>query len=263
MAFRILYSAASDLTTATITSSSDGSSNTDDNAVDNRVGKVWRTDSDTDEWIKWDLATAKDVDCVAIFNHNLTSSATVTIEGNSSDFWSPPTFSETLTLVSDSDSNVIARIGHFLASQQSYRWWRLKVTDPTNPDSYIQIGRIVFGAYYETTRDMSDDFRVEIIDPSAGERNPGEVPIVTEDDEKARFRRIRSSFEIVGQTEIDKWETIFGTIGNSKPAVVWWSPSDRPTKDMAYTYLVTPLSLAHQFISNYNIASLVWEEKTR
>lgn len=261
MAFRILYNAASDASGATITSSSPvGSSNTDDNAVDNRVGKVWRTDLATTEWIKWDLGSAQDIDCVAILNHNLTASATITFELNSADSWTPPGFSESPTIATDSDGNVITRIGHMLASQQSYRWVRLTIDDPTNPDGYIQIGRVMFGAYYETTRDMSDDFRVEVIDPSEGDDKPGEVPIRSE---LARFRRIRTSFEIVGQTESDKWEAIFDTIGMRKPAVIWWTPATRPTKDMAYCFLKTPLNLAHQFVSNYNIASLVWEEKTR
>lgn len=262
MAFRILYSPASDLSSATITSSSDGTSNTDDNAVDNRIGKFWRTDTDTTEWIKWDLVVSRAVDCVAIFNHNLTSSATVTFEGNATDSWGTPTVDESLTIATDSDGNVINRIGHFFTSD-TLRYWRVTIDDPTNPDGYIQVGRIMFGSYYETTRDMTDDFRVEVLDPSQGERRPGEVPIINEADELAKFRRIRTSFEVVGQTEADKWETIFSTIGQRRPAAIWWTPATRPTKDMAYCYLATPLSMAHQFLNNYNIPSVLWEEKTR
>lgn len=262
MAFRILYNPASDLASATISSSSDGTSNTDDNAVDNRLGKVWRTDSDTLEWIKWDLVVSRAVNCVGIFNHNLTSSATVTFEGNATDVWTSPTVDETLTVATNADSVVIPRICHFFTSD-TLRYWRLLIDDPTNPDGYIQIGRIMFGTYYETTRDMSDDFRVEVLDPSTGDRNPGEVPILDEDEDAQKFRRIRTSFEIISQTESDKWGAIFDKIGQSRPAMISWTPATRPTKDSAYTYLLTPLGLAHQFVNNYSIASLVWEEKTR
>jgi len=259
MAFRILYNPASDLSSATISSSSDGSSNTDDNAVDNRIGKVWRTDTDTLEWIKWDLIVSRAVNCIGIFNHNLTSSATVTFEGNATDVWTSPTVDESLTVATNSDGVVIPRIGHFFTSD-TLRYWRVTIDDPTNPDGYIQIGRIMFGTYYETTRDMSDDFRVEVLDPSEGADNPGEVPIKSS---LSRFRRIRTSFEIIGQAETDKWDAIFERIGQEKPAMISWTPATRPSKDTAYAYLKTPLGLAHQFVNNYSIASLVWEEKTR
>lgn len=259
MAFRILYNPASDTSAATITSSTDGSSNTDDNAVDDRVGKVWRTDTDTAEWVKWDLVvTTKDVDCVAIINHNLTSGATVTFEGHTSDSWGAPTVNETLTVGTDADSNVIPRIVHYF-TQDNLRWWRVTVDDPSNPDGYIQIGRIMFGEYYEVTRDLSSDAQVERIDPSEGTKSPGEVPVLTQ---KERFRRVRTSFQFVGQTETDKWDAIFDYLGNSRPALITWDTA-RANKDSAYVYLVTPLGLAHQFANYYDIASLVWEEKTR
>jgi len=259
MAFRILYNAASDLPSAVITSSSQGASNTDDNAVDDRVGKVWRTDSDTAEWLKFDLVvTSKKVDCVALLNHNLTSGATVTFEGHSADSWGSPTVEETLTVATDADGNVIDRIVHYF-TQDNLRWWRVVIDDGSNSDTYIQIGRVIFGEYYQVTRDLSADMRVERVDPSEGAKIPGEVPVLTQ---KARFRRIRSSFQFIGQTEADKWDAIFDHMGNSRPAVITWDTT-RPTKSSAYVYLSTPLDLAHQFASYFDIMSLVWEEKTR
>tara|TARA_R110000765_G_scaffold381453_2_gene472706 strand:+ start:871 stop:1650 length:780 start_codon:yes stop_codon:yes gene_type:complete len=259
MAFRILYNLASDLSTAVITSSSDGTVNTDDNAVDNRVGKKWRTDSDTLEWIKWDLVVSRAVDAVALLGHNLTSAATVEYENNATDSWGSPTTSEALAIATNADSVVIPRIIHFPVSATK-RWHQFTFDDATNPDGYIQVGRIIFGEYFETTRDMSDDFRVEILDPSEGEEKPGEVPVKTE---KPRFRRISTSFELIDQTAVDKWSAIFDRIGNNKPCLISWTPSTRATEDSAYVYLKTPLALAHQFIQNYSIMRLVWEEKTR
>ena len=149
MAFRILYNAASDLSSATITSSSDGTSNTDDNAVDNRVGKVWRTDTNTTEWIKWDFGSSKAVNCVGIFNHNLTAAATITFEGNATDSWGAPTVDESISVSTNSDGEVLGRIVHFFSSQ-TLRYWRVTIDDPGNTKSYIQIGRIIFGTYYES-----------------------------------------------------------------------------------------------------------------
>lgn len=259
MAFRILYDPASDLSTAVISSSSDGSSHADSNAVKASVGTTWRTDSDTTEWIKFDLVvTTKKVDCVSIQAHNLTSSATVTFEGNASDSWGSPTVDETLTVATDSDGSVIDRITHYF-TQATLRYWRVTIDDPTNPDTYIQIGRVMFGEYYDTTRDITADLRVETLDPSEGVKSPGTVQAITE---KAAYRRIRTSFAFVSQTETDKWTAIFKRIGNNDPALICWDTS-RATKDSAYVYMITPLNLAHQFSSFYDIAAIVWEEKTR
>ena len=273
MAFRILYDPASDISTAVISSSSDGSSHADDNAVKASVGKTWRTDSDTAEWIKWDLvATTNKVDCVTIQAHNLTKDATVTFEGNASDSWGSPPVDETIVgwnyqtnaentgkaASLDSDGNVIDRITHYF-TQATLRYWRVTIDDPTNPDAYIQIGRVMFGEYYDTTRDITADLRVETLDPSEGVKSPGTVQAITE---KAAYRRIRTSFAFVTQAATDKWGAIFKRIGNNDPALICWDTS-RASIDSAYAYMITPLNLAHQFSSFYDIAAIVWEEKTR
>ena len=259
MAFRILYDPASDLSTVSISSRSDGSNHPDDNAVKASVGAVWRTDGDQAEWIKFDLNdTTKKVDCVSILAHNLTAAATVTFEGNASDSWGSPTVDETLAVTTDSDGSVIDRITHYF-TQATLRYWRVVIDDPDNPDTHIQVGRIMFGEYYDTTRDITADLRVETLDPSEGEKAPGTVHDITE---KAAFRRIRTSFAFVSQTETDKWAAIFKRIGNNDPALICWDTT-RATKDSAYVYMITPLNLAHQFSFFYDIAAIVWEEKTR
>ncbi len=259
MAFRILYNPASDLAAATITSTSEAGDNADGNIVNNKVGKKWRTTSDTAEWIKWDLGSSKVVDAVALLNTNLTSAATLKFEGHATDSWGTPTMDQTITIPTDADSNVLGRMVVF-PTQQTLRWYRFTLDDPTNPDSYIQAGRAMFGQYYETTRDMSDDFAVELLDPSTGDDKPGEVPVKTQ---KPRYRRISTSFEIVTQTEADKWAAIFEHIGNSRPALISWDQTTRVSEDAAYCFLKTPLGLAHQFLDRHSILRLVWEEKTR
>ena len=91
MAFRILYNDiasrrnSSGTLLATITSSSDGTSRQDSNVADDRIGKVWLTDSDSAEWIKWDLGSASAVTCIHIAGHNFSSAATVVLEGHTAD----------------------------------------------------------------------------------------------------------------------------------------------------------------------------------
>jgi len=261
VAFRILYNAASDQSGVTITSSTDTDALPDSNVVDNRPGITWRTTDVGLEWVKWDYGVGNTaaVNCVGCFGFNYDAGDTIVFQGNATDSWGSPTVNETITLGTDSDGVILQRVVHFFASQ-SLRFWRWTIDDASSGKDYFDTGRLMFGTYYETTRDASSDLRVEILDPSGGQRSLGEAPIVTE---KPRYRRIRTSFSFVGTTERDKWETILTRIGNSRPAMISWDPADRPVKDSAYVYLVTPLDLAHRFVGYYDIASLVWEEKTR
>jgi hypothetical protein len=81
------------------------------------------------------------LDTLAILNHNLTTSATVLLQGsNDVSFGSIP-FTETLSV----EKTNLYYIAPYLPLT-SYRYWRIDVTDTTNPDGYIQMGTIVFGS---------------------------------------------------------------------------------------------------------------------
>lgn len=248
---------------STITSSSEASSDlADDNVVHDHVGKPWRTSSDNGEWIAFDLGGATQIKTVGIFNHNLSASATVTLEADSaatfdSDSGSPE-YSQALTIATDADGNPHKRIVYFL--DQTYRYWRISISDyPTNTDGYIQIGRIVMGTYYEPDRNMREGFSVAMADPSEGQNKPGTHTFWRT---KTRFRRATVAFEYMGRTQKDKLEAIFLKAGNSEPLLLALDPSAYPSEDSMYCYLVTPLSLANQLVDQYGTAQLVFEEKT-
>ena len=107
---------------------------------DTRLSRYARTINDTGEWIKFDFGSAKKVSYCAIINHNLTSSATVKLQGNATDVWTSPSVDETLTI-----SDFI--IKNF--TESSLRYWRVTFDDATNPDGYIQIAKIYLGVYIE------------------------------------------------------------------------------------------------------------------
>lgn len=146
---------------ATITSSSEASGLPDDNAVDDFVAKKWRTTADTGQWIKFDLGSpAKKITMVAIFGHNLTSGATITLEASSDNDWEgegDPEYSQVMTWNEKA-------IVEFL--DETYQWWRITFEDGDNSDTYIEIGRICAGEYIEPTVNVSQDVQKQYIDPS-------------------------------------------------------------------------------------------------
>ncbi len=91
---------------------------------------------DDPTWIKADLGSARQAGACFILDHNFSASATLTLQANSADDWTAPPYEQSLSYGQD-------RIGLLL--DQTYRYWRLVVQDPTNPAGLIEIGEWFLG----------------------------------------------------------------------------------------------------------------------
>ncbi len=97
--------------------------------------------------INIDLGSAQEVKSLILFDHNLTSAATITLIGVE-----PPLFSEPITWADD-------KILHYLSVATTKRYWQLQITDAANPDGYIDIGEIFLGTYMELSRNYKYGFQ--------------------------------------------------------------------------------------------------------
>lgn len=111
------------------------------------VEQVWRSNAPDTTGINLDCDTERPqgvfLDTLAILNHNLTSSATVTLIGSNTSNFSVIGVSIPLEVRSD-DPNI-----YYIAStlpNQGYRYWRLSIDDGSNPYGFCEIGTIIFGA---------------------------------------------------------------------------------------------------------------------
>jgi hypothetical protein len=106
-----------------------------------------------------DLGSAQEVKAIIIQDHNFTSAATLTLEADAAATFDSgaggnPQFSEAVTW---NDEKIV----HYLSAATTKQYWRLKVTDAANPDTYIEIGELFLGSYLELTRNYSEGFREE------------------------------------------------------------------------------------------------------
>ena len=243
---------------ATITGSSQANADlVPANVVHDHVSKMWRTTGKASENIVFDLGTATKITAFSMFTFNLPASATVPLQANASNSWGSPSYSHALTIATDADGAVLPRIVYFL--DQTYRYWRVLLADSGNTATYLQIGRIAAGEYYELARNINQNFNITMYDPSEGDRVPGRQTFFRN---RNRYRRATVKYNLQSQAQTDKLSAIMLKTGNSRPLVLALDPTDRPSKDSMYCYLETPLSQAHQFIGNYSTAQLVYEEKT-
>ena len=106
----------------------------------------------TEEWILLDLGSAQAMDSFAILidplmGSQLSGSAVVTLQANATDAWTSPSVSQVLTY----DSNYTIYT-HYFTSNQSYRYWRIKIVDPNNTSLKTEIHKAFLGKKIALTR---------------------------------------------------------------------------------------------------------------
>lgn len=89
----------------------------------------------------FDITTAQSITGFALLDHNISSSATLTLKANSSDAWTSPAYSQAISNP-EHDPTI-----YYLS--ESYRYWRVSINDPDNSDGYIRTGELYLGPYLE------------------------------------------------------------------------------------------------------------------
>jgi hypothetical protein len=194
------------------------------------VEEVWRSaGAVTGITIDCDTEVAQGVflDTLAILNHNMTTSASITLIGSNSDTFAPIGVSTVLT---SRDTNIY-HIEEELPLT-SYRYWRLSIDDNTNTEGYLEIGTIVFGAaiifqgecitqrILKRTRHFADSVRTEGFTAVKNDRSIKDAVTLTF--EKLDFSK--GNFQSLSD--------IFKTARTSQKCL--WIPTPSPT-DASFT----------------------------
>ena len=209
---------------------------------------VWRSTGDAAEWVKVDLNSAQTIKACALGNVNLTSAATVTLEGHATDSWGAPSFSEAITATSL--DGVRRNLYHKLSSSQSYRWWRITFADAANQDTRIEIGEWSLGEHVE----MTDSFDAAV----AITHNFANTEHVTEQGQSYVYSRDRGAQLDLSWTHVqtaarNELLALFRAVkGNAIPFFFVYDP-DNPAE--AYFVRMTTAGIVEQKI-DYGIYSM-------
>lgn len=111
--------------------------------IDRDRDQLWLATGTDDEHLTVDLGAAQEVGAVILADHNLSASATVTLMANTSDSWSSPAYSQGLT---PSWPHLV----HF--PDQSYRYWRLRLQDPTSGEEALSASQLLVGSRFTPSR---------------------------------------------------------------------------------------------------------------
>jgi len=183
--------------------------------------KTYRSTGVTDEWLKWNLGSAQSVTMIAIVNTNLTAAATVYFCGHASDLgnttaaWhGTATVDETITIPAAGMA-----IKYFTGA--SKQWWFLGVA-PAGAGTYIEIGRVFFGAYYEPAQNFAQSYGHSKIDLSSSGISIGGQ---THTDVRSQFNELSLPFPLISKTQKEELLAMFAAVGLYRDIIVSLDPS--------------------------------------
>lgn len=183
------------------------------NAKNIHLSTPWRTTAVAGQYYTVDAGLGNTItaSCAAIAGHDLTSAATVKIQGHPSNVWTAPDVDETLSW----DAGAI--LGFF--SSASKRFWRFYLDDAGNPDGYIEIGRLALGVPLQMPG-IEPAFGLPVRSTSKASVSPsGQVY----GDRGDRFKAPAFTFPMFTDTERGQIRAMWTEVENVKPVflVVW------------------------------------------
>lgn len=127
--------------------------------------KRWRSTGTSSESVVFDMVTSEPIDSVVLLwpkedGIRLSNTAVVKIQANATNVWTSPAIDQTLVI-----DNTYVVASHFFTSDQSYRYWRVIIQDPGNPNGFVELGVVWLGKGLplEATQ---NGFKFSLLDPS-------------------------------------------------------------------------------------------------
>jgi len=188
--------------TGTITTTSDTSAYPIANITGLPISKAWRSAtgviSNVDILI--DFGSAQSINLLALINHNLTSTATIAVAAG------------TTTGVSNYSTTISYRqydAFTYLSAAQSYRYWRIRITDSSSTDNFIEAGYLIaasatkLASTFQYGWTQADNFVNNAVTSEFG------VPYI---DELYYQQEFNFTFANKSQTEVNVMRTIFQAV---------------------------------------------------
>jgi len=190
------------------------------------------------------FGSALEVMALVLFDHNLTSGATIVLKGNTADSWAAPAFSEVIAWSSE-------KIIHFLSAATTYRYWQLQITDAGNTDGHIEIGELFLGSYLELSKNYNKGFSRD----RRFLKDTNETPYGIRRHRFYNTRKIFSyDFNVLPTADITSLETLIDSIcsrsaGTFQP---FWFVPDSASPNDSHLVEIGSLPVKHRSLTWYD-----------
>lgn len=171
----------------------------------------------TEETITIDIGTTEDIDSiVAVFDPitgpTISSTATVKIQANASDVWTSPSVDVTLSLDAVYDT-----LTYYWSTNQSYRYWRFYISDPTNANLYVALPIIYLAKSVQLSQTPDIGFPDTLQDLSIRKEN--EYGHAYFDVYPIR-RRFEFAFTALTESDVETLQEVYRRVGITEPIVI-------------------------------------------
>lgn len=179
--------------------------------------KRWRSTGVSSEWVKFDLSIFADaVDSFVMLWPKedpiaITSGATIRIQANDTDVWTSPSVDEYVTI---NDTYKIA--SKYWTSAQTYRYWRVLISDVANPSGYLELGVVWFGKALGISN-ADKGFKYELEDKSKVTSTPFGNEYV---DEYPLVASVDLGYTNLSSTDVEILEAAYRLKGRKDPILV-------------------------------------------
>lgn len=190
----------------------------------------------TEEWVLVDLGTwgTNPVDsAVLIFEtgvgSKLSPSATVKLQASQTNVWSAPSVDVTMSY--DSTYEIYS---HFFSSDENYRYWRVKIVDPQNPNGYVELPKLVLSSSVELTLVPENGFEYQMLDMSRLDQTQYGVVF---SDVYPFVRDLKFTYSALSEADVETMWQLFQRVGRTTPiGVVLDSQATIFDKDRFFLY---------------------------
>ena len=190
----------------------------------------------TSEWLKWDLGATSNPDVLVAIGKrstgvNLTSSATITLQGSTTDDWTSPEYSQVITFDSRALIDLKTSTDEGLHTS-ALRYFRMKIINRDNPNGYVELSNIYLGEYYTpTTGKPQFPFKQSLADYSKVSRSDTGAAYATRNE---RADQYSVGWRFLTTTEKEALDEIYADVGTSKPFFVIMDSDTHFSSDIEY-----------------------------
>lgn len=188
----------------------------------------------TEESVVIDILTTDAIDSFAMVfeptvGSKFSDSASVRLQANASNSWGSPALDIALSV-----DEVYGQITYFFANPQSYRYWRVKIVDPSNAFLYVEIPKLILSLATQLSQLPSSGFEDDTADPT----KISSTPYGHEYGDLYPLRRtISYTFNLITESDEEAYYKIFIRNGKTTPIAIALDPlSESYDKDRFFLY---------------------------
>jgi len=169
-----------------------------------------------ENWIVFDLKTTEEIDSIAMVwpaldLSKLSNVATIKMQANATDVWTSPAVSVDMTY-----NELYNMASHYFSADQSYRFWRVLISDPLNPHGYIEVPKIILSKA-KTMQSPNTGFEFSESDQSKVSRTEfgqeySDINPIT--------NSIKFAWSFISEDDMDTLSKIYNNVGKTETVFV-------------------------------------------